>query len=69
MTCSVRGKVWEYLAEPDEANRMNERFAVSSLRNEGDKVYLRIVSDTCPCEGAAPAEPGLEDVYLYYFGK
>lgn len=69
VTCSVRGKVWEYLAEPDEANRMNERFAVSSLRNEGDKVYLRIVSDTCPCEGAAPAEPGLEDVYLYYFGK
>lgn len=28
---------------------------------------LRIVSDTCPCEGAIPAGPGLEDVYLYYF--
>lgn len=69
VTASVRGKVWEYLAEPDEADRMNETFAVSNLRNEGDKVYLRIVSDTCPCEGAAPVEPGLEDVYLYYFGK
>lgn len=69
VTCSVRGKVWEYLAEPNEADRINETFAVSSLRNEGDKVHLRIVSDTCPCEGAAPAEPGLEDVYLYYFGK
>ncbi len=68
VTDSVRGKVWEYLAEPEEADRMNGTFAVSNLRNEGDRVYLRIVSDTCPCQGAAPADPGLEDVYLYYFG-
>jgi len=68
VTDSVRGKVWEYLAEPEEADRMNGTFAVSNLRNEGDRVYLRIVSATCPCEGAAPADPGLEDVYLYYFG-
>lgn len=68
VTDSVRGKVWEYLAEPEEADRMNGTFAVSNLRNEGGRVYLRIVSDTCPCQGAAPADPGLEDVYLYYFG-
>lgn len=68
VTGSVRGKVWEYLADPEEADRMNDTFAVSNLKNEGDRVYLRIVSDTCPCEGAALAEPGLEDVYLYYFG-
>ena len=68
VTGSVRGKVWEYLADPEEADRMNDTFAVSNLKNEGDRVYLRIVSDTCPCEDAVPAEPGLEDVYLYYFG-
>lgn len=68
VTDSVRGKVWEYLAEPEEADRMNGTFAVSNLRNESGRVYLRIVSDTCPCQGAAPADPGLEDVYLYYFG-
>lgn len=66
VTGSVQGKVWEYLAEPEEADRMNQAFAVSNLKNEGDKVYLRIVSDTCPCGGAALAKPGLEDVYLYY---
>lgn len=66
VTGSVQGKVWEYLAEPEEADRMNQAFAVSNLKNEGDKVYLRIVSDTCPCDGAALAKPGLEDVYLYY---
>lgn len=67
VTDSVNGKVWEYLAEPEEAARLNETFAVSNLRNEGDKVYLRIVSDSSPCEGASLAQPGLEDVYLYYF--
>ncbi len=66
VTESVEGKVWEYLAEPEEADRMNDSFAVSNLRNEGDRVYLRVVSDTCPCAGAVPASPGLEDVYLYY---
>lgn len=67
VTESVTGKVWEYLAGQEEAARLNAEFAVSNLKNEGDKVYLRIVSDRCPCKGAAPAKPGLEDVYLYYF--
>ena len=51
----------------EEAARINAAFAVSNLRNEGDKVYLRIVSDNCPCEGASSAQPRLEDVYMYYF--
>ena len=28
---------------------------------------MRIVSDTRPLETAVPADPDLEDVYLYYF--
>lgn len=69
VTDIVNGKVWEYLADPEEAARLNETFAVSNLRNEGDKVHLRIVSDTSPCEGASLVRPGLEDVYLYYFDE
>ncbi|RHR32039.1 ABC transporter ATP-binding protein [Clostridium sp. AF19-22AC] len=67
VTKSAEGRVWEYLAGPEEAQRLNEQFAVSNLKNEGDQVYLRIVADSCPCEGAVNAEPGLEDVYLYHF--
>lgn len=67
VTGNIKGKVWEYEAEPAEAFRLNDIFPVSSLKNEGDSVRLRIVSDTCPCEGAIPVRPGLEDVYLYYF--
>lgn len=67
VTWSITGRVWEYLAKPEEAIRLNDIFAVSNLKNEGETVRLRLVSDTCPCEGAVPADPGLEDVYLYHF--
>lgn len=67
VTAAARGKVWEYLAEPEEVPELNRKFAISNLKNEGDKVYLRIVSDGCPCSGAALTKAGLEDVYLFYF--
>ena len=67
VTENMHGKVWEYLADQDEVHRMNDTFAISNLKNEGEKVRLRLVSDTCPCKGAAPVSTGLEDVYLYHF--
>ncbi len=69
ITESAAGKVWEYLATPEEAIRLNEIFAVSNLKNEGETVRLRLVSDTCPCEGAVLVSPSLEDVYLYLIGR
>ena len=69
ITESAAGKVWEYLANPEEAIRLNEIFAVSNLKNEGETVSLRLVSDTCPCEGAVLVSPSLEDVYLYLIGR
>ena len=69
ITESAAGKVWEYLANPEEAIRLNEIFAVSYLKNEGETVRLRLVSDTCPCEGAVLVSPSLEDVYLYLIGR
>ena len=67
ITDSIDGMVWEYLADADEAARLNAAFAVSHLKNEGSQVHLRLLSKTCPCEGAKKVSPGLEDVYLYYF--
>lgn len=67
LTECMHGKVWEYLAAPQEAAHIQASFAVSNLRNEGENIYLRILSQSCPCDGATPVAPGLEDVYLYYF--
>lgn len=63
----ARGRVWECVVGPEEMERYQAYFNVSSLRNTQKGVRLRIVSDTCPMEGAQPADPDLEDVYLYHF--
>lgn len=63
----ARGRVWECVVGTEETERYQAYFNVSSLRNTQKGVRLRIVSDTCPMEGAQPADPDLEDVYLYHF--
>lgn len=63
----ARGKVWECIVNPEDTERYQASFNVSGLRNTQKGVRLRIVSDACPMEGAQPADPDLEDVYLYYF--
>lgn len=67
ITEGIRGCVWECYASPEEAARIQAAYPVSSLKNEVDHVHLRLISQSCPFEGAAAAKPGLEDVYLYYF--
>nr|WP_296483814.1 ABC transporter ATP-binding protein [uncultured Acetatifactor sp.] len=63
----ARGKVWECCVCPEDTEKYQARFSVSNLRNTEQGVRMRIVSDTRPLETAVPADPDLEDVYLYYF--
>lgn len=67
MVAEMRGKVWECYVRPEETEEYSSRYSVSNLRNTDEGVRLRIVSDHCPVEGASPADPDLEDLYLYYF--
>ena len=63
----ARGKVWECIVKPEDTERYQAYFNVSNLRNTEEGVRLRIVSDARPMEEAQPADPDLEDVYLYHF--
>ena len=67
ITAEVDGKVWECRVEHSQADRFIGSFNVGNLKNEGDQVVLRIVSDTEPIQGAHLVKPTLEDLYLYYF--
>ena len=69
VTQEAKGLVWECKVESKDAERYIEQYNVGNLKNVGDKTTLRIISDTCPCEGAVEAEPTLEDLYLYYFSE
>ena len=69
ITASIRGFVWECRVQPREAELLIAKYTVSNLKHEGDENMLRIVSEKKPCENAVPAEPTLEDLYLYYFSE
>ena len=59
------GCVWECMIPGDKVEEYTERYPVSNLKNVDNQVRLRMLSVDKPCENAVPAEPGLEDVYLY----
>ena len=61
----VKNCVWKCLVPEKEAMELNERYIVSNLKNQGDKVELRIVSKEKPIPDAEPLEVTLEDIYLY----
>lgn len=63
----IRDKVWECSVSCTEADEYGEKYPIINTRNEGDMVFLRLVSDEKPCEDANNVEATLEDLYLYYF--
>lgn len=65
----AEGKVWELSVFPDEARKWQNEAVVANLRHEGDRVVLRMLSDTRPDERAVSCKAALEDLYLYYFGS
>lgn len=68
--CSaISGMVWECTVSPKAADELTTKHVITNLHNTHDGVALRIVSEACPAENAVPAEPKLEDLYLYYFRK
>lgn len=65
----IRGKVWECTVDSRTADVLSEKHPVINTRNDGGKVFMRLVCDDKPCENAVNAEATLEDLYLYYFSE
>ncbi len=65
---TARGCVWTALVSPDDMTALKQRYLIGNIRHTEGGVELRIVSGERPdLPGVSPAEPGLEDVYLYHF--
>ena len=65
---AVRGKVWEVEVSSREAESLSARLAVANARyGEGGRSFVRYVSDEPAVPGSVPANPTLEDLYLYVF--
>lgn len=63
---AASGYVWKCTVPADRAEEFTRRYIISNLRNQSDKVELRIISGTKPTEDSAPLTATLEDAYLYF---
>lgn len=60
----VKGHVWRCIVSEREGQLLNDKYIVSNLRNRGDFVELRVISNEQPITGAEIVEGTLEDAYL-----
>lgn len=68
ITAELSGRVWECIVSSETAEKYAADFNISNLRNiDGDKTMLRIIAERRPAANASQVQPGLEDLYLYYF--
>lgn len=69
VTDDIRGKVWEVVVPEQKAAEYSARFSVVNLHHENNMVRLRMINEDVPAAGAVMVEPGVEDLFLYYFGE
>lgn len=62
---TMEGKVFTLSVAPAEVPAWQMKALVGNVQRRDNDVLLRIVGDRCP--GGTAIQPGLEDVYLYYF--
>lgn len=68
LTKEIENKVFEVEIEKENLKYFQENYRVSNLFHSGDKITVRIVTDTPPKNYAPkPVPPTLEDLYLYVF--
>lgn len=63
---NVEGHVWKCVVSEKEAERIENLYIVSNMRNSGENVELRIISKKQPVLNAKNVESTLEDAYLYH---
>jgi ABC-2 type transport system ATP-binding protein len=61
---TAEGSVWELVVPSERFDELRKSARVSSAVRKSDGVHVRIVSGNDP-GGATPAEPTLEDAFLY----
>lgn len=67
---AVAGKVFTAVIRQDELPRYEEAVRIVSMKGEpGGQVGVRYISDAPEIPGSLPAEPRLEDLYLWLFRR
>ena len=68
ITHEIDGKVWSCTIPESKIDKVNAYYSVVNLHHgENGNAIVRIVSDSKPFSIAVPAQPTLEDLYIYHF--
>jgi ABC-type multidrug transport system ATPase subunit len=62
---AAAGSVWEAVRTSEQFEAERGRFRISHAVRKPDGVHVRIVQPTPPFPNASPAEPDLEDAFLF----
>ena len=61
--------VWRWVVPKEALAASLKRYKVANVKNVPGGAELRIIAKNPPDENAVRETPGLEDVFLYYFGQ
>lgn len=68
LVAEAEGRVWEATVAAAQAEALESRLTTSNVRYlDGGRALVRYVADTPEVAGSVPADPTLEDLYLYVF--
>lgn len=63
----MEGLVWEIPLKEHISEAEIQNMEISNVTRHDGMLFIRTISEKCPNEDALPAEPRLEDVYMYFF--
>ncbi|HCL02021.1 MAG TPA: ABC transporter ATP-binding protein [Lachnoclostridium phytofermentans] len=66
---AIQDKVWECVVSEEKADEFAKIYPIINVRQEQEQIFLRLVSESKPCENAINGKATLEDLYLYYFSE
>ncbi|GKX28726.1 ABC transporter ATP-binding protein [Vallitalea longa] len=65
----IENRIFECNVDNETAEKLTSTYPVINIRQDGEKIFLRLVCNEKPCETALSVKATLEDLYLYYFSE
>lgn len=65
LLAAVEGRVWKMVVPGDRLGDLRSRYSVASAAHRSDGTHVRLVAAERPAPDAEPANPTLEDAYLW----
>ncbi|GKX32243.1 ABC transporter ATP-binding protein [Vallitalea longa] len=64
----IKDTVWEADIKPNSLLELQKNFSVTDIKNNGENIKVRIISEKKPNVECHLTNPTLDDLYMFYFG-